>query len=98
MQLETKEPSHGAFAPLGYALEYFMDMYPLVPAYPQRSAVHETDSCASPQQHLFDEHSQRDSHLFFKFNETIVGDNLGEEMAQLPADFFQVEMFQTTVA
>jgi hypothetical protein len=55
MQFETEEPSHGTLTPLGYTLEYFMDMYPLIPAYPQRSAVHETDACAFSQQHFLDE-------------------------------------------
>lgn len=98
MQFEAKEPSHGTFASFSYTLEYFMDMYPLVPAYSQRCAVHETYASAFSKQYFLDEQGQRDGNLFFKFNETVVGDNLGEEMAQLPADFFQVEMFQTTVA
>ena len=42
MQLEAKEPSHGALASLRNALEHLVDMYSLVPAYAKGSAVHET--------------------------------------------------------
>lgn len=48
MELETEEPPHGTLAPLRYALEYLMDMYPLVLAYTQRGAVHETYASAFP--------------------------------------------------
>ena len=98
MQLESKELSHGTLASLGYTFEYFMNADPLVPAYSQWCAVYETYTCAFSKQYFFDEQSQRDSNLFFKFHETVVRDNLGKEMTQLLADFFQVEMFQTTVA
>lgn len=46
MQLESKEPSHGTLASLGYTFEYFMNADPWVPAYSQRCAVYETYACA----------------------------------------------------
>ena len=98
MQFEAKEPSHGAFASLGNTLEYFMDTYPLIPTYSQRSVVQETYAGAFPKQHFFDEQRQRDSHLFSEFYKTVVWNNLWEEMSQMFADFFQIEMFQTAVA
>ena len=52
MQFEAKEPSHGAFASLGNTLEYFMDTYPLIPTYSQRSVVQETYAGAFPKQHF----------------------------------------------
>ena len=55
MQLKAKEPSHGALASLRNALEYLVDMYPLVPAYSKGSAVHETYASTFSEQHLLDE-------------------------------------------
>ena len=55
MQLEAKEPSHGALASLRNALEHLVDMYPLVPAYSKGSAVHETYASTFSEQHLLDE-------------------------------------------
>ena len=52
MQFEAKEPSHGTFASLRNALEYFVDMYPLVPTHPQRSAVDKAYACTLTQQYL----------------------------------------------
>jgi len=42
VELEPEEPPRGTLAVLGYAFEGLVDMYPLILAYPQRSAVHET--------------------------------------------------------
>ena len=55
MQLEAKEPPHGALASLRNALEHLVDMYPLVPAYSKGSAVHETYTSTFSEQHLLDE-------------------------------------------
>lgn len=55
MQLEAKEPPHGALASLRNALEHLVDMYPLVPAYSKGSAVHETYASTFSEQHLLDE-------------------------------------------
>jgi hypothetical protein len=44
MQFESKEPSHGTFAPLCYAFKCPVDMYPLVAADANRSTVNKTDS------------------------------------------------------
>ena len=72
MQLEAKEPSHETLASLCNALEHLVDMYPLVPAYPKGSAVHETYACTFPKQYLLDEQSQRYGNFLFKFHETVV--------------------------
>ena len=72
MQFETEKPSHGTLAPLGYTLEYLVDMYPLIPAYPQRGAVHETYACAFSKQHFLNEKSQWYCHFFFKLHKTVV--------------------------
>lgn len=72
MQFETEKPSHGTLAPLGYTLEYLVDMYPLIPAYPQRGAVHETYACAFSKQHFLNEKSQWYSHFLFKLHKTVV--------------------------
>lgn len=50
MQLEPKEPAHGAFASLSDALECLVDMNALVPANSQRGDVNEADSCTLAQQ------------------------------------------------
>ena len=88
VQFEAKEPSHGTFASLRNALEYFVDMYPLVPAHPQRSAVDKAYACTLAQQYLLYKQGQGDGNLFFKFHEAVVGDDLGEEVAKVLADFF----------
>ena len=72
MQLKAKEPSHGALVSLRNALEYLMDMYPLVPAYSKGSAVHETYASTFSEQRLVDEYSQRDGYFLFKFHESVV--------------------------
>ena len=72
MQFETEKPSHGTLAPLGYTLEYLVDMYSLIPAYPQRGAVHETYACAFSKQHFLNEKSQWYSHFLFKLHKTVV--------------------------
>ena len=47
--------AHGTLASLRNALEYLVDMYPLVPAYSKGSAVHETYASTFSEQHLLDE-------------------------------------------
>ncbi len=54
VQLESEEPSHGTLAPLCNTLESLLNVNPLIPAYSQRSAVHETYACAFSKQHLLD--------------------------------------------
>ena len=88
MQLKTEEPSHRAFPPLSYTLEDFMDMYPLVPAYPERSAVHKAYASAFTKQHLLDEKSQRYCDFFLKFHKTVIRDDFREQMTHVLADFF----------
>ncbi len=44
VELESKEPSHGAFASLRNTLEGLVDVDALVLADPQRRAVHEADT------------------------------------------------------
>jgi len=54
MQLEAEEPSHGAFASLGYALENFVNMYSLVPADAQGCTIDKSYARAFSQQNFLD--------------------------------------------
>ena len=62
-----------------------------------RGTIHKTYTSAFPKQHFLYEQSQRNGNFFFKFNETVVGNNIRKEMAHMTADFFIVEIFQTTI-
>ena len=73
-------------------------MNTLIPAHPERRAVHKADACAFAKQHLFDEQGQRDCHLFLQFHKTIIGHHFGEKMAKTLAHMLQIEMLQATVA
>jgi hypothetical protein len=44
VELDSKEPSHGAFASLRNTIEGLVDVDALVLADPQRRAVHEADT------------------------------------------------------
>ena len=68
VKLESKEPSHGAFASLCDALEGLVNMDPLILAYTQRGTVHKADACTLAQENFLDEHLQRDGNLTFQFN------------------------------
>ena len=48
MKLETEEPSHGAFATLGYTFENFVIMDPFVVADLQRSRINVGNACTFP--------------------------------------------------
>lgn len=72
MQFEAEEPSHGALAFSGYALEYFMNVYSLVEAYPRRSAVNEGDACTFAKKNPLNENGKRDSHVFLKFYKAVM--------------------------
>ena len=51
MKFEAEEPSHGAFASLGYSLESLVYVYTLVTAYPKRCAVYKSKRlhvCVNP--------------------------------------------------
>ena len=52
MQFETEKPSHGTLAPLGYTLEYLVNVYLLVPTDAKRCAVHKTDASTLAQKNL----------------------------------------------
>ena len=80
MQLESEEPTHGAFPSLGYALENLMNVYSLVSADAKRRAVNKADACAFAKQDLFDKQSQWDCDVPFQFYETVVRDYLGKQM------------------
>jgi len=97
MKLETEEPTRRAVAPLGYTFEYLVDMNALVPANAQRGAVHKTDAGTFASKNLLDEQCQGKSHLSLKLNKSIVRDSLCELMAEVFADFIQIEMLQAKV-
>ncbi len=59
VRLESEEPPHGAFAPLGKSFESFMNEYALVTAYAQRGRIHEANAGACTEQYLLDEDGQR---------------------------------------
>ena len=71
VKLESKEPAHGAFAPLCDALECLVHMDPLILAYTQRGTIYKADTCTLAQENLLDEHYQWDANLTFQFNETV---------------------------
>ena len=48
MKFEAEEPSHGAFASLGYSLESLVYVYTLVTAYPKRCAVYKVSHQSPP--------------------------------------------------
>ena len=81
MKFEAEEPSHGAFASLGYSLESLVYVYTLVTAYPKRCAVYKTDSRALTQKNLLDKYGQRYGHIMLKFDKAVIGDCLWERMA-----------------
>lgn len=39
-----------------------------------------------------------DGYFFFQFNKTVIGDDLGEEMAHMLADLFLIEVLQAPVS
>lgn len=49
-----------------------------------------------PKKKPLDEKSQRDGNVFFQLNKTVVRNDLWKEMAHMFADFFLIEMPQTT--
>ena len=55
MKLETEEPTHGAFAMLGYAFENPVVMNPPVVADLQRCGIHVRNTRTLAKQHLLDE-------------------------------------------
>lgn len=97
VKLESKEPAHGAFAPLCDALECLVHMDPLILAYTQRGAVHKADTCTLAQENLLDEHYQWDGNLTFQFNETVVGNHFWKQMAHVLAYLFEIEMLQAAI-
>ena len=98
MKFEAEEPSHGAFAPLGYSLESLVYVYTLVTAYPKRCAVYKTDSRALTQKNLLDKYGQRYGHLMLKFDKAVIGDYLWEQMPQVLTYMLQVKMLQAAIA
>ena len=98
VELESKEPSHGAFASLCNTLEGLVDVDPLVLADPQRCAIHEADAGTFSKQHLLDEQGKRNGNLFLQFHKTVVGNQLWKQVTQVLRDILQIEMLQATVA
>ena len=61
-------------------------------------AVHETYACTFPKQYILDEQSQRYGYFLSKFHEPVVWDNFREEVTQMFAYLFYIEMLQATIA
>ena len=97
VQLEPEEPAHGALPPLGNALERLVDVDSLISAYPERSAVYETDARTLSQQYLLDEQSKGNGDILLLFNKPVVGYQLGEQMPQMLRHMLQIEMLQTAI-
>ena len=70
VQLETEEPTHGAFSSLGYAFENLVNVYSLVSAYAEWCTVNKADTRAFTQKDLLDEQSQENSDFSFQFYKT----------------------------
>ena len=97
MHLEAEEPSHGALAPHGDALEHLVAVDALVAADAHRRGVDEVDARALAQQHLLDEDQQRQGHFPLQFHEPVVRHGLGEEVAPVLAHIPKVKVLQATV-
>ena len=95
MQLETEEPSHGAFASLCQSLEGPVLQYALVAAHAKRRAVYETDASALAHQHCLDEDDQLDHSDFLQLHKTIIRDHFREQVAHIITNML-VEMFQAS--
>ena len=87
VQLEPVEPSHRTLSTPGKSLEDPVEMDALVPAYPQRGAVHEADACADSHVALLDEQDERDGDLPLQFDESVVGYGVWEQVPHMLADF-----------
>ena len=98
VQLEAKEPAHGAFAPLGDALECPMNVNTLIATHPEGRAVHETDAGTLAQQYLLDEEGKRYGNVFLQFYKAVVGHHLWKKVAQSLRDMLQIEVLQAAVA
>ena len=96
MQLESEEPSHGAFAPLGKSIESLVNEYALVTAYTQRGGIHEADASACTKQRLLDENGQRKQDLLLQLHETVVGNKFREQMGQMFSDILLVIMLEAS--
>ena len=70
----------------------------LIAEHTQRSAVNETDTGALAKQHFLDEYGQWQSNRLLQFNESVLGNNLREQMAQMSTYMIQVEVLQATIA
>ena len=92
MQLEAEEPPHGALSPPGDALEGLVDMDALVPAYPERRAVHEADARTLAQKHFLYEKGQGNGNLLFQLHEAVVRHKTGEERTEVTAYMLHIEM------
>ena len=98
VQFESEEPSHRALPSPGNAFESLMNMNTLIPAHPERCAVHKTDAGAFAQKRLLDEKDQRDCDVLLQLHETVVGHHLGEQVAELSAHVLQIKILQAPVA
>ena len=97
VQLEPEEPAHGALPPLGNALEGLVDVDALIPAYPERSAVHEADARTLAQQCLLDEQCKGNGHILLQLNEPVVGYQPGEQVPEMLRDMLQIEVLQAAI-
>ena len=98
MEFEAIEPAHRALSTLGEALEDLVKMDALVPANTQRSTVNKADTRACSHAAFLYEQDERNGHLPLQFDEAVIGNSQGKKVRHIPANFIQVEVFQTFIS
>ena len=98
VQLEPEEPSQGALAPHGDALEHLVAVDALVTAHTHGCGVDEVDARALAKQHLLDKDQQGKGHFPLQFHEPVVRHGLCEKAVPMSADVVEVEVLEAAVS
>ena len=98
VQLETIEPAHGTLSPLRQALEYPVQVYPLVTADPQGRTVNETYPSTASHQTLLQEQDQRHENFPLQLREPVVRYRGREQMPHMWTDILRIEVFKALEA
>ena len=91
VQFESVEPAHRALPILGESPEYPVAVDVLVPAHPQRGAGHEVDVRTRSHAALPNEQDEGDGHLALQFDESVVGNNVREQVSHILACLVHVK-------
>ena len=78
MEFEAKIPTHCTLAKLRISLEHLVPVYALVVADWDTSAVNKTYACAPAETEQLEEQHHLYRHSGFQFNETVIGELVGE--------------------